>query len=277
MMSDADAEELRFAFGENWSNFSSTINEDAILEAQQSIRKALGVDDLAGKTFLDAGSGSGLFSLAAHRLGARVHSFDFDPNSVACTTAVRRRYAAHDAQWAVEQGSVLDAAYLARLGQFDVVYSWGVLHHTGSMWDAIGRVAALVRDGGQLVISIYNDQGFVSDVWLRIKRIYNRLPKILRPAFVWLTMLPFELRSALFSVITLRPSRYVHSWTRYRNQRGMNKWHDLVDWVGGLPFEVAKPEAIIFFLRDRGYELTGLTTCGGGIGCNEYVFRLSGR
>ena len=171
------------------------------------------------------------------------------------------------------QGSILDSVFVDRLGSFDIVYAWGVLHHTGNMWQAISNASSLVRVGGDLIIAIYNNQGHWSRIWLRIKQIYNILPKLVRPFFVILAMLPRELRSLAFSMVTFQPSRYFRSWTRYLQFRGMSKWHDLVDWVGGLPFEVAKPEQVIFFLRDRGFDLRGLTTCAGEIGCNEFVFR----
>src|SRR5215218_10420474 len=123
----------RFKFGENWSRFLSLLNEERITEAEGSLKKMLDTESLEGKTFLDVGSGSGLFSLAARRLGAKVRSFDFDPQSVACTRELRRRYFAEDKDWVVEQGSALDQSYLGTLGTYDVVYSWGVLHHTGEM------------------------------------------------------------------------------------------------------------------------------------------------
>jgi 2-polyprenyl-6-hydroxyphenyl methylase/3-demethylubiquinone-9 3-methyltransferase len=144
------------------------------VEAERSLVDKLGRERIAGATFLDAGSGSGLFSLAAMRLGARrVHSFDFDPDSVGCTSELRRRYFPHSTHWTVEQGSVLDAAYLQRLGQWDIVYSWGVLHHTGDMWRAFDLVTGLVDRSGQIFIAIYNDQGPKSIGWKAVKRFYN--------------------------------------------------------------------------------------------------------
>jgi SAM-dependent methyltransferase len=166
----------RFEFGKNWSDFLAVVDEQRIGEAESSLREMLGVDDLTGRTFLDVGSGSGLFSLAAARLGAaRVRSFDYDPSSVACTNELRRRFGPPAADWSAEHGSALDAPYLRSLGRFDVVYAWGVLHHTGDMWAAIANVTEAVADGGRLFISIYNDQGLRSRLWRAIKRAYNAL------------------------------------------------------------------------------------------------------
>src|SRR5690606_32453090 len=133
----------------------------------------LGVESLAGQRFLDVGSGSGLLSLAAQRLGANVHSFDYDPQSVACTREMKRRFAPDADDWTIEEGSALDAEYLAGLPPADVVYSWGVLHHTGEMWRAIDLVSQRVAPGGRFWLAIYNDQGRTSADWIRVKRCYQ--------------------------------------------------------------------------------------------------------
>lgn len=251
----------RFKFGANWARFLCNMSEERAVGAEQSLRTALGVADLAGKRFLDAGSGSGLFSLAARRLGAEVHSFDFDPQSVACTRALKEAYRPADAQWRIEEASVLDKRYLVRLGPQDVVYSWGVLHHTGSMWEGLGNLASLVAPGGMLYVAIYNDQGWVSRYWAGIKRLYAR-HVLLRPCIV-LFHLPYLL--GLRFLVRALSGRLVL-------ERGMSLWHDMIDWVGGYPFEVAKPEEIFAFYRDRGFRLMTLKTCGGRHGCNEFVF-----
>jgi len=263
----------RFAFGANWQGFLSVLDEERIGEAERSLRESLELADLRDLTFLDIGSGSGLFSLAAMRLGAsRVHSFDVDPVSVACTAELRERHAARTGKWTVETGSALDANYVQALGKWDIVYAWGVLHHTGNMADALKIASSAVAPGGRLFISIYNDQGRLSRVWRQVKRTYNRLPHPLQKPYAVAVIVPFELMSAGKAVITLQPQRYVRSWTQYKRSRGMNRWHDLIDWVGGYPFEVARPEWVFEFLKQRGFILTKLRTCGGGLGCNEYVF-----
>jgi 2-polyprenyl-3-methyl-5-hydroxy-6-metoxy-1,4-benzoquinol methylase len=131
----------RFQFGDNWASFLSTLSDERIELAKQSLLRVLDIDDLEGRRFLDIGSGSGLFSLAARQLGATVHSFDFDPESVRCTEELRRRYFPQDDAWVVESGSALDENYMTALGEFDVVYSWGVLHHTGDMRRASDKTA----------------------------------------------------------------------------------------------------------------------------------------
>lgn len=261
--------EARFEFGANWARFLSVLNDDRIERAKLSLKEMLEIDSLTGSSFLDVGSGSGLFSLAARMLGAKVHSFDFDVQSVACTHELKRRYFPNDGDWVVEQGSVLDNDYLSRLGQYDIVYSWGVLHHTGRMWVALENVAPLVKPAGALFIAIYNDQGRASRMWLLVKRMYNALPRWLR----FLVLFPAVLRLWIPTVVrdSLR-GRPFQTWRSYSTKRGMSPWRDIVDWVGGLPFEVAKPEQIFDFYRARHFRLERLSTCAGGKGCNEFVF-----
>jgi SAM-dependent methyltransferase len=259
----------RFEFGHNWRKFLSLLDEDRIRRAECSLQSMLEVADLNGKSFLDVGSGSGLFSLAARRLGAQVHSFDFDPESVACALELRRRFFPEDPSWTIQEGSALDQEYLCTLGRFDVVYSWGVLHHTGNMWQALGNVAGLVREGGKLFLAIYNDQGTVSRRWLWIKKTYNRLPGYLRFLVVVPVAVHLHWRPTAKDFLRLRPFA---SWQSAGRVRGMSAWRDLIDWVGGYPFEVAKPEAIFDFYRVRGFVLTRLYTDGGSLGCNEFVF-----
>ena len=62
------------------------------------------------------------------------------------------------------------------------------------------------------------------------------------------------------------------AWNAYARDRGTSPWHDMVDWVGGYPFEVAKPEQIFEFFKSHGFSLVRLKTCGGGIGYDEIVF-----
>lgn len=271
-LSNNEAMVTRFAFGANWKRFLELLTDERIRAAERSLIELTGITDFSKKRILDIGCGSGLFSLAARRLGARVVSLDYDAESVACAKELKRRYFLDDPDWLIAEGSVLNEKFLETSFRenldrvtdsrgFDLVYSWGVLHHTSNMNLALDHAMALVAQGGRFAISIYNDQGWLSKYWLSVKKLYHF-------SFVtrWLMIVvhfPY-LVVARFLVRALTG--------RIRLERGMSYWHDMVDWLGGLPFEVATPEEIIHKVQANGFELTNLTTCGGRSGCNEYVF-----
>ncbi|MCX5873683.1 MAG: class I SAM-dependent methyltransferase [Deltaproteobacteria bacterium] len=261
----------RFEFGKNWSSFLKTLNPSRIEVAEDSLRDILEVTDLYGKSFLDIGCGSGLFSLAAKRLGASaVMSFDYDEQAVECSRVLKQQYFPGHHSWTVERGDALDIEYLEKLGQFDVVYSYGVLHHTGDMWRALENVSANVKVGGKLFLAIYNDQRFLSKTWLHIKRLYNRLPGWGKPLLVAIFIPGAEVP---YVVTNLRQGKlpWAH-WSEYYQRRGMSRIHDITDWVGGFPFEVAKPDKIFDLYRSKGFKLDRLITCGGGHDNNQFVF-----
>jgi 2-polyprenyl-3-methyl-5-hydroxy-6-metoxy-1,4-benzoquinol methylase len=260
----------RFEFGKNWSRFLRSVDERRIAEAETDLRSMFGCARMDGQTFLDVGCGSGLSSLAARRLGATVTSFDYDPASVACTEKLRERFRGGDTGWAIQPGSALDRIFLNSLGEFDFVLSWGVLHHTGAMWEALGNMVDLVKPSGRLYIAIYNDQGLTSKFWKAVKRTYNSAPRPLQPIIAS----PFAVYTAAgMTVADLLRRRRPRFFSRSVDMRGMSFWTDVIDWVGGYPFEVAKPEEIFDFFCARGFTLTKLTTCGGKLGCNRFAFR----
>ncbi|NJL53840.1 methyltransferase domain-containing protein [bacterium] len=260
----------RFKFGENWKRFLSTVDEDRIVEAEKSLQEALKIDTLQDLTFVDVGCGSGLFSLAACRLGAaKVHSFDYDPSSAECARYLKRHYFPKSDHWTIEEGSVLDKAYLNSLDKFDIVYSWGVLHHTGSMWQALENITHLVKDRGKLYVSLYNDQGKQSIRWRKVKRFYcsSWLGKWLViacffPIFAW---------QGLAADLAQKRNPLAR-YRDYKRQRGMSIFHDWIDWLGGYPFEVSRVDETVAFYQNHDFVLNDVFDCGQGSGCNRFLF-----
>ena len=151
--------EERFEFGRNWANYSALIDPTRVFEAEQSLVTMFQRSDFIGKTFLDVGCGSGIFSLAARNLGAEVFSFDIDSNSLICTRTLKMRHHKEDENWRIDFASILDKEFIRKTGQYDFVYCWGVAHHTGDMMQALDNLSQVVRDEGLLFVAIYNDQG----------------------------------------------------------------------------------------------------------------------
>jgi SAM-dependent methyltransferase len=264
-------EKITFSFGRNWQRFVDRyLNPERERIARASITGFLEVSDLQGRSFLDVGCGTGLFSLGAYRLGAgRVVSIDVDPFSVRCCEELKRR-AGNPANWSVMAGSILDEQFAAQFEKADIVYAWGSLHHTGQMWKAIRNTSNLVETGGLLYLSIYNKvtgrKG--SELWLKIKRLYNRAPNAGKRILEILYFVRYGVLSQLVA--------FQNPWTfyrRYTQGRGMNFWIDIRDWLGGYPYEFASAgEVFQFCTRELNLQLVNLRTTS-TLGVNEFLFR----
>jgi 2-polyprenyl-3-methyl-5-hydroxy-6-metoxy-1,4-benzoquinol methylase len=265
-----DTKTQGFAFGANWQDFLRVLSNDHILEAEKALSAFLGMTDLTGKRFLDIGSGSGLHSLAARRMGAIVHSFDYDPQSVACTEELKRRFFSSDKQWTIQQGSVLDGEFIDILGEFDICYAWGVLHHTGALWQALFNAQRPIRQNGLLFVAIYNDQGLISVFWKTIKRLYcsGWLGRTVMTAIFYPV---FLLSGLVIDLVHLRNPAI--RYREHKKYRGMSLIHDWRDWLGGYPFEPAKRETVISFYENLGFELKRFEATGHGFGNNQFLFR----
>jgi SAM-dependent methyltransferase len=259
-----------FPFGENWARFLTSLSDSQIEEAISAVSALIG-RDLRHRTFLDIGSGSGLSSLAARRLGARVYSFDYDAQCVACTQDLRRRFFPGDEAWTVSHGSVLDEAFLATLGQFDFVYSWGVLHHTGKMWTAIENAGRLVRPGGLFVIGIYNFRGGRrgTATWAKLKRWYCSAPRWQQAAWES-AYLTWDLLS-----MAARGRNPIRMIREYPATRGMTWRRDVTDWLGGYPYEAATPGEILEFVRRKLNFALIRQNINQHLGVSEFVFEFT--
>jgi SAM-dependent methyltransferase len=267
-MADLTQREAHFEFGENWLDYSKAITPNAIQRASETLQRL--IPDLAGKSLLDIGSGSGLFSLAALRLGARsVAALDLDENSVAATRALLAKEAP-DKPWTARQASVFDLSP-ETIGTFDAVYSWGVLHHTGDMWRAIRTAASLVSPGGLFAVAIYRKTPLCS-AWRVEKALYTRSPRTVQVA----------LRACYFGAFTaglLLSGRNPGKYYREYAPRGMTFSNDVHDWMGGYPYESATTEEIEGFVVDLDFQMlrcfpVKVNLAGAlGVGCSEFVFQ----
>jgi 2-polyprenyl-6-hydroxyphenyl methylase/3-demethylubiquinone-9 3-methyltransferase len=268
----------RFAFGKNWQSFvRDHLNQERVEEAKKSLVEFCDGNNLiTRKTFIDIGCGSGLFSLVAHQLGAcKVVSLDIDPHSVSCCKSLREREG-NAPNWEIQHGSILDQKLVSSLGKYDFVYSWGVLHHTGSMWQAIENASNLVAQNGAFCIGIYNKAdawGMYPDgrfgpsrLWVTEKKLYSRMPLIFQ------NLVDFAVMSALVVMYILTFSNPIKKIRSHKSFRGMSWRIDIKDWLGGYPYEYASVDEVFHFMKERGFSLENLK-CNPGLMNNEFLFR----
>jgi SAM-dependent methyltransferase len=273
-MTDAAPDIPGFDFGKNWADFvDKHFSEERVRIAQEHLLGFLRLPDLTGKRMVDIGCGSGLHSLAALRANAKeLVSFDYNPDAVATT---RRLHALSGSpgHWHIEQGSVLDQPYMAGLGKFDLVYSWGVLHHTGDQWTALRHAAECVAPSGVLYVALYTSDVFVdppAEYWLTVKRRYNRS--------AWSGKRAIEawyIAGQFYNLLRQHQNPLAYVWG-YKKSRGMSYYTDVKDWVGGWPMEFSSVQEVTDFARDQlKFELINIKT---GEANTEYLLRRqSGR
>jgi len=264
----AMTDERRFEFGKNWKDFIERhYNQDLVDVSKRHILGVLKRGDLKGLRVLDIGCGSGLHSMAMFQAGVTaLHSFDYDPNSVAATEMLHQK-AGSPATWTIQQGSVLDDSFMSSLPTYDLVYSWGVLHHTGEVWKAVDLAAARVVPGGLFYIALYSadvQKNPPPEFWLQVKQKYVNSGWLVRRWMDWWYVWRFMMhRNPTLIPVVLKRMRD-HSKTR-----GMNMFTDIRDWLGGWPMEFVWDADAIKFCEQRGFILREILT---GEANTEFLF-----
>ncbi len=253
----------QFDFGQNWQDFSANRLDDIHIEqARLHFRELMAGVELKGKTFLDIGFGQGLSLLIAHQEGAQVTGMDINPK---CAQVVEKNKPALGVEAHIETvvGSVLSQDDLQKLQDrtFDIVHSWGVLHHTGDMDKAIDNACRFVKPEGLLVVAIYN-RHWSSLPWLCIKWLYCHVPEVFQKIMI-----------GLFYPVILLAKFMVTGKNPFRMSRGMDFYYNIVDWVGGYPYEYASIEEMEDILARKGFRLIKETPAKVPTGCNEFIFR----
>ncbi|HYW91795.1 MAG TPA: class I SAM-dependent methyltransferase [Gammaproteobacteria bacterium] len=266
---DLKQRESHFEFGANWLSFLDSVSDERVEEAVRGLERLFPDGELAGKRFLDIGCGSGLSMLAALKLGAAsVVGVDIDENSVEAATRCLSRFAAHG-PWQVARASVFDPS-LGQLGSFDVVHSWGVLHHSGDLWKALETATTRVNDGGLLAVALYRKTPFCR-FWSVEKSIYSNMPPLVQAP----VRLLYE--AAFLTAKTIRGANPASFVREYKKSRGMSWTHDVHDWLGGYPYESASAEEVRERLGQLGFRMLreNVRSRAGiglfGSGCDEFV------
>ena len=259
----------RFEFGENWHDFvKKNFSQDKVEISKRHILEFIRRETLQGLTFLDIGCGSGLHSLAAQQAGARsVYGFDFDVESVSAAIFVKEQ-AGCPANWSVEQGSIIDDNFVSRIPQFDLVYAWGVLHHTGDVWHAIHNAAGRVKPGGLFYLALYSADVQIDpppQFWLDVKQKYVSSGKLYRRFMEAWYIWRFQMNRNIFLLPQL-----IKIMISYRKNRGMNMLTDIRDWLGGWPMEFVRDADAILFCKDLGFHLENIAT---GQANTEFLFK----
>jgi 2-polyprenyl-6-hydroxyphenyl methylase/3-demethylubiquinone-9 3-methyltransferase len=250
-MNDERKLSTHFEFGKNWKLFLEGLDEKKINEAIKDIENFIGVGGVVGKSFTDIGCGSGLSSLAAYKLGASsVYSYDIDPLNIENVKSLISKYKNKKSfDWRADVKSIVENEDVKTFKKTDIVYAWGVLHHTGDMWSAISNSASLVEGGGLLYLMLYRDAK-LAHIWKIIKKYYvnssSPIKFIMRNAFAVIQIIG----------IIAKGKNPVKSIKNYGiNSRGMSWYTDSTDWIGGYPFEYAEAEEVINYLKPLGFEL----------------------
>ncbi len=262
---------IQFDFGQNWQNFSANaLTAERVRQARENFQELVAPLPVEGWTFLDIGFGQGLGLLTAAALGARSVGCDINPKCAQVLQTNLHHFPELIAAPPVVVGSILDNSTLAAIHReaqkiggresFEIVHSWGVLHHTGDMATAIRNASGLVAPGGHFILALYN-RHWSSRAWWLVKWLYVHSPRWVQRALI-----------TLFYPVIYLAKWVVTGKNPKQQERGMNFYYDVIDWVGGYPYEYASREEVERTLAALGFRPVKFIAARVPTGCNEFVF-----
>ena len=194
--------------------------------------------DIEGKSVLDAGCGTGIFSIIFARNGAAsVLGIDISEGSLETAKALKTKFDLENASF--QKQDMLDLPFADE--SFDIVWAWGTVHHTTDPFKAMSELIRVLRAEGSILLAVYT------------RTRVTFLHEIIRKALV---RTPRKTWKALSKILALVLSPVVYFFKKREKSRKGEKLEELImDWYFVPIRHYYYPEEIKVFLEEQGFTI----------------------